>query len=504
MSVSYLSETQALGVYDVRDYLAVGNGVADDTAAIQAACLAAHTAGGGTVVFPPGTYKCDAALDLRGYYRVELRGMGNASHIGGAATLRYTGTAATFLSLHSSFAVKLRNLRFEYTSASFTGDLIGYGWYAGAVYANADPGYGEIDGCYFAGDATHTTGRSGIMLDHAIIVNIHDCHFSYLDAGILGRSANTLYAIVIQVRNCTFTKLVTAGIRNPHQAWLIEGCTSEPLTNNKCGFIWMDTTYAGQGTTIRGNWVGDASVNGGTVIRWNGLGCAIVGNYLTASANSPSGDKLIEIHSGAVSDGIHIAGNFLFQAQYGIDFAGAAHRGVLVGPNYFNVTTAITGDGALTVADFFGNENNGAVLDRIINALGLAVTGPLSVSGALTATATLAVTGTSTLSGAVSAPTSLAVGSGGTAIKKIGTSSVNIDPPSIAANTRGTATGTITGVAVGDTIFMNPPGSLEAGLLFVGCNITGADTVTVTLYNATAGAIDGASKGWTYEWHDLT
>jgi hypothetical protein len=42
--------------YNVNDYGAVGNGVADDTAAINAAISAANTAGGGVVYIPQGTY----------------------------------------------------------------------------------------------------------------------------------------------------------------------------------------------------------------------------------------------------------------------------------------------------------------------------------------------------------------------------------------------------------------------------------------------------------------
>jgi polygalacturonase len=40
----------------VKDFGAVGNGVTDDTAALQAAIDAVHAAGGGTILFPTGTY----------------------------------------------------------------------------------------------------------------------------------------------------------------------------------------------------------------------------------------------------------------------------------------------------------------------------------------------------------------------------------------------------------------------------------------------------------------
>ncbi|AET09760.1 hypothetical protein [Gordonia phage GTE5] len=60
-SVQGLSDEQldALipGTFDVTKYGAVGNGIHNDTDGIMAAISAAHDAGGGTVVFPAGTYR---------------------------------------------------------------------------------------------------------------------------------------------------------------------------------------------------------------------------------------------------------------------------------------------------------------------------------------------------------------------------------------------------------------------------------------------------------------
>lgn len=47
-----------VGYVTPQDYGAVGDGVTDDTAAVQAAINAVQTAGGGTVFFPQGTYLC--------------------------------------------------------------------------------------------------------------------------------------------------------------------------------------------------------------------------------------------------------------------------------------------------------------------------------------------------------------------------------------------------------------------------------------------------------------
>lgn len=98
----------------------------------------------------------------------------------------------------------------------------------------------------------------------------------------------------------------------------------------------------------------------------------------------------------------------------------------------------------------------------------------------------------------------LKVGPDGEAVNRIDTGTVAINPGSIAATSRGTVTFTLTGAAAGDMIHMQPPATLNDDLLFVGAEVTSADTVTVYLYNPTAGAIDDVSLTWRYIWIDLT
>jgi len=50
---------------NIKDFGAVGDGIADDTAAIQAA-ITSLTATGGTVFFPAGEYKTDGGVTLVG------------------------------------------------------------------------------------------------------------------------------------------------------------------------------------------------------------------------------------------------------------------------------------------------------------------------------------------------------------------------------------------------------------------------------------------------------
>jgi parallel beta-helix repeat protein len=64
------------GWHNVKQYGAFGDGVQDDTAAIQAALDAAHAAGGGTVLFPPGVYRIS---NVTCYDDLHLKGAGGAT-----------------------------------------------------------------------------------------------------------------------------------------------------------------------------------------------------------------------------------------------------------------------------------------------------------------------------------------------------------------------------------------------------------------------------------------
>lgn len=66
-----------VSAYNVQDYGAVGDGITDDTAAIQAAIDAAST--GGIIYLPPATYIVDPAVSLRLSSNQTLMGAGRAS-----------------------------------------------------------------------------------------------------------------------------------------------------------------------------------------------------------------------------------------------------------------------------------------------------------------------------------------------------------------------------------------------------------------------------------------
>jgi len=72
MSMSWVTEFKWDNYFDAKEYGAKGDGVTDDTAAINAAIDAAHNAGGGVVYLEEGTYKISLKQDRSNYWGAVL------------------------------------------------------------------------------------------------------------------------------------------------------------------------------------------------------------------------------------------------------------------------------------------------------------------------------------------------------------------------------------------------------------------------------------------------
>ena len=75
---------------------------------------------------------------------------------------------------------------------------------------------------------------------------------------------------------------------------------------------------------------------------------------------------------------------------------------------------------------------------------------------------------------------------------KISTYSPSIDLASIGATSYSTQTFTVNGLNTNDVIFVNPP-SLTTGLYLISYRVSDANTLSMTFYNSTGGAIDEAA-----------
>lgn len=101
-------------------------------------------------------------------------------------------------------------------------------------------------------------------------------------------------------------------------------------------------------------------------------------------------------------------------------------------------------------------------------------------------------------------PEGTRLGRAGAPVYGIEAGVVAIDLPSIAAGASGVGTGTIVGVRAGDIVQVQPPDTINAGLVFQGAAVTAVDTVTVRVRNESAAAIDEPSRNYPYIWVDTT
>ena len=115
----------------VKDFGAVGNGVTNDTTAVQAAINAVVSAGGGSVYFPAGTYLCNVTVNS--VYPVTLYGDGSASVIKGVTNNEF---AVKFEGLFGRCG--LENIKIAGTSKNTHG-----------VYVNSGSNF-SLENCQFS------------------------------------------------------------------------------------------------------------------------------------------------------------------------------------------------------------------------------------------------------------------------------------------------------------------------------------------------------------------
>lgn len=147
-------------VYDVKSYGAKGNGVTDDTAAIQAAITACAAAGGGIVFLPPGTYLLDSALSTSGQ-NVHVRGAGWSAPVAGLTNPVSLGTPLSVLKPSSSFPANTyvftnNNTAYMSNGGSFTNI---------AINGNAAKSTSGVGGVHLGNTAFY-------YLDHVIMVDL--------------------------------------------------------------------------------------------------------------------------------------------------------------------------------------------------------------------------------------------------------------------------------------------------------------------------------------------
>ena len=187
----------------VADFGATGDGVTDDTIAIQAA-LNSIPATGGMLYLPPGTYKTTATLTLLAKSNVTVFGAGmgasviNASAVtGNLMVLGYTSGAPSPAVLNN---VTLRGFTLYGSATSAMDKIVNYRGINNVVFDAMEFYNGYNEGVYCDGASVSFNGLT--------ITNcyFHDCNKSSISNGI---NTNTLGVTDIIIENNRFERMGT-------------------------------------------------------------------------------------------------------------------------------------------------------------------------------------------------------------------------------------------------------------------------------------------------------
>jgi hypothetical protein len=359
-----ITANSVLGIYNVKDYGAVGDGVADDTAAIQAAIDAVVALGGysarGEIYFPTGIYLVSAALTANSQYAViSFAGDGR-----GGSIIRTNSTTADIFTLNSTLPFVFKNLQIDgYGITRTTGSIaINIGGYGGATNTGS-----SISNCYLQALGT------GIVLSPVIDFDVHDCIIdvtktaiivrntllpdsgdSIIHSNIISGPVNTADTYGIIQNSSGGLKIYGNKILNFDFAYILnlkDGTTGSLIINSNSfenqktaslGFYQSDgLVYAFKNITISGNQFGgyltgyDAIIFGGA----GGIGNATITNNVMNGFGDGTAIA-VDYLSEAV-----ITGNAINGFTNGITIA-ATSSYIYYGPNgYFTVTNPVINNG---------------------------------------------------------------------------------------------------------------------------------------------------------------
>jgi hypothetical protein len=289
------------GAVDVRWFGAKGDGVADDTTALQAACD--FVSPGGAIRIASGIY-CYTTLVLDDAIGLRVDGEGALAK----TILRCTSTTASGgVKVRSTFDVTFNFVTFDHSSSSFTGYLVDS--------SHAPSGFtGDTQGlyffrCAFASKGYNLYSAKGINIDQSTVVTFDGCKFVSLVRPIDGQaSAGGSYSNVVRVINCQFFDNVGYCFNYPGEGWRIEGCNFQACHDGAQRIVYSASTTPWRSLTFVNCTAYDATAAGTVYFLLDkGEGLSVIGGMY--GGRSDLGASTFLSATGIIQ-GVHIAGCF--------------------------------------------------------------------------------------------------------------------------------------------------------------------------------------------------
>lgn len=447
--------TSSVGILNVKaaPFFAKGDGITNDTAAIQAAinAVSASTVGG-NLYFPPGTY-LHTGLTLNAKRNITLLGPAfNSGALPYGAELRYTSTGSGLaIDCGISYGIQFKRIFLSYSHASFTGRLLDF-----RGSASVSTQFPSVDECALYGNGGRSA-QSLIDLDRADQARITN---SFLLNANLGIQGGINYSNSNRIEGNTFVAITSMPIRDMGESWSVTGNTfSVPIYNaGNVGPAGAIDHTAGsvkpRGCLIQGNWFGDiADPGSGTWIDIWGNGYTIIGNTFNLTTGTTAMKFTQNSNTGIIIMGNTFERNGAGGANpRGLDFdIFTGQTGLMIGPNdVFGTLTEVVGM----------NAANGMYFNSVAGQVQLGKSF-FDVSAGFY------------------------VAASATPITQLIIYTPTLSPAIVNANTTAEQTFTVTGLTTADKIMFVEKPTAQAGLGIVGHRVSAADTLAITFSNNT-------------------
>jgi hypothetical protein len=321
---------------DIRRYGGDPTGVgASDAALTNAIAVLGSTGGTITLPGPNANYTFASPISLNVKSGVVLQGDGTASSgVNSGTRLTYLGTGSgVWINMDSSQGVRLKNLQLVHSNALFTGTYI---------RCNNDGTHGDPTQCGLDNCTVGAAVGPVLHLDLHKCINFgcNNTVFQYSGSSGSVRGAQSGgYANNNWFRGCEWFNGSAAYFQNagPHQAWALDSCVFEGLTqasNTPAGAI-LSTASTGtwSGLMVSACWFGDTGTGVGTWIDGYFNGAVFTGNYISGNATGTTAVNL------RASLGVVLTGNQLSTLLNGVNFATATCSNIVATGNIANSVT---------------------------------------------------------------------------------------------------------------------------------------------------------------------